>query len=135
LKNPLLQSEGVMVPLARQELRQAARRGQTVLLVWTRRIGAIGWRYGWQVVRVGDRSLPLAWVAEAGPAHIGFEGQRRVSERVLEWLPAGAKGLLSADRFYPSVELFAWLHVHGWHDRLRLKGNLLADPGVGAKSL
>ncbi|MGF1615765.1 MAG: hypothetical protein ACFCVA_18165 [Gammaproteobacteria bacterium] len=107
MKNPLLQSEGVMAPLARQELRQAARPGQTVLLVWTRRIWAIGWRYGWQVVRIGDRSLPWAWVAEAGPAHIGFEGQRRVLERVLEWLPAGAKGLLSADRFYPSVERLA----------------------------
>jgi hypothetical protein len=59
-------------------------------------------------VRVGDRSLPLAWVAEAGPANIGFEGQRRVLERMLAWLLPQAKVLLSADRFYPSVELFAW---------------------------
>jgi hypothetical protein len=32
LKNPLLQSEAVMAPLAREELRQATRQGQTVLL-------------------------------------------------------------------------------------------------------
>ena len=50
----------------------------------------------------------MAWVAEAGPANIGFEGQRRVLERMLAWLLPQAKVLLSADRFYPSVELFAW---------------------------
>jgi hypothetical protein len=38
---------------------------------------------------------------------------------------------LLADRFYPSVELFEWLHARGWHYRLRLKSNLLADPGEG----
>ena len=52
-------------------------------------------------------------------------------ERVLAWLPAGAEVVLSADRFYPSAELFEWLHAHGWGYRLRLKGNLLADPGYG----
>lgn len=52
-------------------------------------------------------------------------------ERVLAWLPEGAKVLLSADRFHPSADLFAWLGGHGWGYRLRLKGNLLADPGHG----
>ncbi|MFZ1828338.1 MAG: transposase [Candidatus Competibacteraceae bacterium] len=36
-----------------------------------------------------------------------------------------------ADRFYPSVELFAWLHEQDWHYRLRLKGSLNVDPGFG----
>ena len=81
--------------------------------------------------RVGDRALPLAWLAEEGPANIGFEGQRAVLEQVLAWLPEGAKALLSADRFYPSADLFAWPGGHGWGYRLRLKGNLLADPGHG----
>jgi hypothetical protein len=131
LKNPLLQSEAVMAPLAQEELRKAARQGQTVLLSMDQT--DLGDRMAVLMVsvRVGDRSLPLAWVAEAGPANIGFEGQRRVLERVLAWLPPGAPVLLSADRFYPSVELFAWLHAHHWHYRLRLKGNLLAAPGYG----
>jgi hypothetical protein len=131
LKNPLLQSEQVMAPFAREELLRAARQGQTVLLCMDQT--DLGNRRAVLMVnvRVGDRSLPLAWVAEAGPANIGFEGQRRVLERVLGWLPAGAKVLLSADRFYPSVELFTWLHAHHWQYRLRLKGNLLADPGFG----
>lgn len=41
-------------------------------------------------VRVGDRALPVAWLAEEGPANIGFEGQKQVLERVLAWLPTGA---------------------------------------------
>jgi len=64
-------------------------------------------------LRVGDRALPLAWLAEAGAANMGFEGQKRLLARVLAWLPAGAKVLLAADRFYPSCDLFEWLHTHG----------------------
>ncbi len=85
-------------------------------------------------VRVGDRSLPLAWRAEAGAANIGFEGQRLILERVRGWLPTGAVVMLWAERFYPSAEWFAWLQVHGWRYRLRLKGNLLVDPGYGAET-
>jgi len=46
-----------------------------------------------------------------------------VLEQVAGWLPAEAKVLLLADRFYPSVELFRWLKARGWGFRLRLKGN------------
>jgi len=81
---------------------------------------------------VGDRALPLAWTVEAGPANLGFNAQHVLLERVRTWLPAGAEVLLSADRFYPSVALFEWLHAQpDWHYRLRLKGNLNVDPGVG----
>ena len=46
----------------------------------------------------------MGWGGRSEAGSIGFEGPRRVVEHVLGWLPAGAKGLLSADRFYPSVE-------------------------------
>jgi len=39
--------------------------------------------------------------------------------------------LLLGDRFYPSADLFTWLHQHGWQYRLRLKGNLTVDTGLG----
>jgi hypothetical protein len=131
LKNPLLCSEVVVEPFARQALAEAARNGQTILLSMDQT--ELGDRMAVLMVslRVGDRSLPLVWVAEAGTANIGFKGQRRMLEQVLAWLPAGVAVLLSADRFYPSAELFAWLHTQGWRYRLRLKGNLLADPGYG----
>ena len=81
---------------------------------------------------IGDRALTLAWRVEAGPANLGFAVQKAVLEQVRAWLPAGAEVLLSADRFYPSVDLFAWLHAQpGWHYQLRLKGNRSVDPGFG----
>jgi hypothetical protein len=129
LKNPLLRGDEVIAPWARRELEQAARHGRVVLLSMDQT--ELGDRMAVLMVclRVGDRSLPLAWVAEAGAANIGFAGQRRLLERVRAWLPAGAAVLLSADRFYPSAALFAWLHAHRWRYRLRLKGNLLVDTG------
>jgi len=134
LKNPLLAATAVMEPFARAELARAARNRQTVLLSMDQT--ELGDRMALLVVsvRVGDRALPLAWRAEEGPANIGFEGQQAVLEQVLAWLPEGASVVLSADRFYPSAALFAWLDAHGWGYRLRLKGNVLADPGYGEET-
>jgi len=131
LKNPLLLATAVMEPFAREELAKAARNGQAVLLSMDQT--DLGDRMAVLMagLRVGDRALPLAWLAEAGPANIGFEGQRTVPERVLAWLPAGAKVLLSAGRFHPPADLFGWLESHGRGYRLRLKSNLLADTGHG----
>ncbi|WP_245537426.1 hypothetical protein [Thiocystis violascens] len=69
--------------------------------------------------------------SEEGAANLGFAGQQVVLEQILAWLPSGACVLLSADRFSPSMALFGWLQAHGWSDRLRLKGNVLADTGQG----
>ncbi len=131
LKNPLLLATAVMEPFARKKLAKAASNGQTVMLSMAQT--DLGDRMAVLMVslRIGDRALPLAWLAEEGPANIGFEGQRKVLEHVMAWLPEGAKVLLSADRFYPSADLFGWLDAHGWGYRLRLKGNLLADSGQG----
>jgi hypothetical protein len=82
-------------------------------------------------VQVGDRSLPLAWKVEAGTANIGFASQQVLLEWVRAGLPAGAAVLLLGDRFYPSAKLFTGLHQHDWQYRLRLKGNLTVDTGVG----
>ncbi len=96
LKNPLLQAEVVMEPLARQELQELARHGQIVLLSMDQ-------------TDIEARSLALAWIPEQGAAHIGFEHQRNALEQVLDWLLTGAKVMLSADRYYRSAELFKWL--------------------------
>lgn len=134
LKNPLVCPAEVLEPLARAELAKAARHGQTVLLSLDQT--DLGDRMALLVValRVGDRALPLAWRAEEGAANIGFAGQQAVLEQILAWLPAGTPVLLSADRFYPSVALFAWLKARGWSYRLRLKGNVLVDTGHGEET-
>lgn len=102
LKNPLLQAPAVMAPFA-----QAARNGQTVLLSMDQTDLGYAKAVLMLALRVGDRALPLAWLAEEGPANIGFAGQRKLLEHLLAWLPDGAKVRLSADRFYPSAALFA----------------------------
>jgi hypothetical protein len=106
LKNELLDCEAVMQPFAREVLTDAGTNGKTILLSMDQT--DLGDRFALLVisVRVGDRSLPLAWYVEAGAAV-----------------------MLLADRFYPSEPLFSWLHEQQWQYRLRLKGNLLVDIG------
>ena len=129
LKNPRLESSTLLEPFARAELAEAARHGQTVILSLDQTDLGNRMAVLMVAVRVGDRSLPLAWWVEAGAANIGFVGQQVVLEQVRVWLPVGTAVLLLADRFYPSAELFDWLHRHGWRYRLRLKGNLSVDTG------
>ncbi|WP_246585430.1 transposase [Thiorhodospira sibirica] len=130
LKNPLVCPTEIMQPLAMAELAQAARHDQTVCLSLDQT--DLGDRMALLVLalRVGERALPLVWWARQGAANIGCAGQKALLETVLAWLPAGARVLLLADRFYPSAALFAWLHAHEWGYRLRLKGNLRVDTGV-----
>lgn len=131
LSNKFLVAGEVMGAFARPVLQASARNGQTIQLSMDQTDNGERFAVLSIGVRVGDRALPLAWKVESGPANIGFEGQREVLEQVLAWLPEGARVMLSADRFYPSAELFSWLHRHGWQYRLRLKANFLADLGRG----
>lgn len=133
LKNKLLDCARVMEPFARQELAEAGKYGQTILLSMDQT--DLGNRMALLMIslRIGDRGLPLMWMAEAGAANIGFEGQQKLLEQILLWIPADTKVMLLADRFYPSCDLFEWLYTHHWQYRLRLKSNVLADPGYGDK--
>jgi hypothetical protein len=131
LKSPALRCETVMSPFAQAALKQAGKNGQVILLSMDQTDLGDRMAVLMITVRVGDRSLPLAWLAEEGAANIGFARQKMLLDCVLRWLPDGAKAMLLADRFYPSTSLFQWLNAQAWHYRLRLKGNLLADPGVG----
>lgn len=131
LTSPALCCEKVIAPFASDSLKQAMRNGQTILLSMDQTDLGDRMAILMIVVRIGGRALPLIWTAEEGSANIGFAKQKQLLEQVLAWIPAGAKVMLSADRFYPSADLFRWLEDHNWQYRLRLKGNLLADPGFG----
>lgn len=129
LKNELLDPLEVMQPFARLELEKAASAGQTVLLQMDQT--DLGDRFAvlMLALRVGGRSLPLLWKVEGGAANIGFDGQKELLDQLVKWIPAGAKVMLLADRFYPSAKLLQWLKAKRWQYRLRLKGNLLVDVG------
>lgn len=110
LKNPLLSGPVLLEPWARDALAEASGRGQTVVLRLDQTDPGDRFAVLMLGLVLGDRALPLAWAVEAGPANLGFDHQHTLLERVRGWLPAGTAVLLLADRFYPSVELFAWLH-------------------------
>ena len=131
LANDRLKSETVLAPWARQALREAGANGQVIVLSMDQT--DLGERFAVLMisVRVGDRALPLAWRVEVGEANLGFDWQQELLEQVRRWLPAGAKVMMLADRFYPSRSLIEWLQAAGWHYRLRLKGNLSVDVGRG----
>ncbi len=131
LTSPALRCETVMARFAQAALKRAGKNGQVILLSMDQTDLGDRMAVLMLTVRVGDRSLPVLWQAEAGAANIGFSTQQALLERVLSWLPDDAPVMLLADRFYPSVGLFDWLTAQAWQYRLRLKGNLLVDPGVG----
>ncbi len=131
VEESVVRQSGGSGTFARTALEEAARNGQTVMLTMDQT--DLGDRFAVLMValQVGDRSLPLAWKVEAGAANIGFAGQQVLLEQVRAWLPPDTAVLLLGDRFYPSADLFTWLHQHGWQYRLRLKGNLTVDTGFG----
>ena len=91
LKSPALRCETVMAPFAQAALQQAGQNGQVILLSMDQTDLGDRMAVLMITVRVGDRSLPLAWLAEEGAANIGFAKQKILLDRVLSWLPDGAK--------------------------------------------
>jgi hypothetical protein len=98
LKSPALRRETVMAPFAQGALQQAGGNGQVILLSMDQTDLGDRMAVLMITVRVGDRSLPLAWLAEEGAANIGFAQQKVLLDCVLRWLPDGAKVMLLADR-------------------------------------
>ena len=45
-------------------------------------------------------------------------------------MPAQAKGLLMADRFYRTADLIGWCQKRDWGSRLRLKSTLVVFDGT-----
>lgn len=93
-------------PFAQEALRHAGQNGQTTLLSLDQTDLGDRMAVLMLTVRIGDRSLPLLWIAEAGAANMGFAKQKALLDKVQEWIPNGAAITLLADRFYPSMELF-----------------------------
>lgn len=129
IKNQLLVCHKLMEPFAKQAIELAYVETGTIQFAMDQ--SDLGDQFAILMisVRIGGRSLPVTWVVESGAANIGFEGQKKLLETVMTWLPPEVSVMLLADRFYPSVELFQWLQKAGWQYRLRLKGNLKVDVG------
>ena len=134
LANPLLVSHEVMEPIVRARLEEAAKQGQTIVIMMDQTDIGNDFAVLMLSMRMGDRALPMVWHVEPGTANIGFEAQQSLLDIVFQWIPAGATVVLMADRFYPSVSLFDWLNKAGWDYRLRLKRNHALDIGTAEVS-
>jgi hypothetical protein len=74
-------------------------------------------------VRVGARALPVFWLVEQTQGPNGFEKQEQLLKQVSEMIPAEARILLMADRFYGTASLVKLCQHLGWDYRIRLKSN------------
>jgi hypothetical protein len=130
LGNPLVISDAIMEPFAREVLQQVAARDQPVVLILDQSRLSDRHQVLMLALRYGERALPLAWRVETTEGAIGFSTQKALLETVAPWLPAGAAVRLMGDRFYGTADLIGWCQDRGWGYRLRLKGNLVVFDGT-----
>jgi hypothetical protein len=129
LKNEKVDRFAIMAPFARYILSLVSKGNKEIFLSMDQTEISSYYAILMIGVRCGQRALPVAWCAESGEANLGFDRQKEVLEQVAKLIPEGVKVILSADRFYPSVELIEWLKAKGWSYRLRLKKNSLISHG------
>ena len=131
LGNPLVISDEVMEPFAREVLERAAAGGEPLSLILDQSKMSDRHQVLMLALRWGERALPLAWRVEATEGAIGFDTQQALLEAVVPWLPEQAGVRLLGDRFYGTADLIGWCQERGWDYRLRLKGNLAVFDAAG----
>jgi hypothetical protein len=131
LGNPLVISDAIMEPFAREVVERAGADGEPLGLILDQSKVSDRHQVLMLALRWGERALPLAWRVEETEGAIGFEIQKALLEVVVPWLPAPARVRLLGDRFYGTADLIGWCQQRGWDYRLRLKGNLAVIDGAG----
>ena len=135
LGNELIDTDRVMAPFASEVLQRAATRGRRLILIIDQSKANDTQQAIVVAVRVGGRSLPIAWRVKETEGAIGFSEQKLALETALALLPEGTKVVLMGDRFYGSPDLIAWCRTKGWDWRLRLKADLLVFEDGGESTV
>src|SRR5687768_4845303 len=125
LGNPLVISDAIMEPFAREALERAAADGQPVVLILDQSKLSDRHQVLMLAVRYGERALPVLWRVEATEGAIGFAVQKALLDAAVPLLPEGADVCLMADRFYGTADLISLCQDREWDYRIRLKGNLV----------
>ena len=99
LANPRVDCDAVMRPFAEEAVRQAGAAGGTVVLILDQSKVSAGHQMLMLSVRAGERALPLAWRVRRTQGSIGFAERRELPTPVAGWPPAGARIVLTGDRF------------------------------------
>ena len=135
LANPLIETDAVMAPYAREVLARLAADGRKVVLMIDQTQVSERHQVVMVAARLGGRAVPLAWRVKATQGAIGFVEQREALEAVARLLSDGMLPVLMGDRFYGSPDLIAWCKSRGWGWRLRLKQDLLVFEDGGETTL
>ena len=135
LANPLIDTDAVMAPFAREVLARAGAPACTPVLIIDQSQVNAAHQMVMVSLRVGGRALPLAWRVKKTQGAIGFAEQRAALQAVARFLPAGVRPTLMGDRFYGSPALIAWCREQDWGWRLRLKQDLLVFEAGGETTL
>ena len=125
LGNERIDTGEVMAPFASEVLGRVSAGGQTVVVIIDQTKANDAHQAVVVAVRVGGRSLPIAWRVKETEGSIGFAEQKAALDAAVALLPKDARVVLMGDRFYGSPDLIAWCRKQGWDWRLRLKGDLL----------
>jgi len=129
LENERVCCDTIMRPFAVDILARAAKPGDAIPLILDQSKLSDRHQVLMLSVRWGERALPVAWRVEETEGAIGFATQRNLLDAMQSWLPAEARVVLHADRFYGTPELIRLCQERGWDYRLRLKGNLTTRIG------
>src|SRR3954465_3268361 len=92
LGNPLVVSDAIMEPFAREVLERAAGTGESLGLILDQSKVSDRHQVLMLALRWGGRALPLAWRVEATDGAIGFDTQKALLEAVVPWIPPPAPG-------------------------------------------
>jgi Transposase DDE domain len=114
----------------------AGSHGKTIVLAMDQSNISDGFACLMVSMRMGERAIPIAWKVKETSGGIGFDEQKPLLEAVFAMLPENIPVLLAGDRFYGTTALIRWCQEHGWHYRLRLRGNLILrhEGGEAAKA-
>src|SRR3954464_10507298 len=113
LGNPLVVSDAIMEPFAREVLERAGADGEPLGLILDQSKVSDRHQVLMLALRWGERALPLAWRVEETEGAIGFETQKALLDAVVPWLPAPARVRLLGDRFYGTADLIGWCQQRG----------------------
>jgi len=125
LANPLIDPLEVMRGFIPELAAMVGAGGKTVILMMDQSKISDGFECLMVSMRVGERAIPVAWRVKATEGAIGFDVQKPLLDATFAMMPEGVNILLSADRFYGTAALIGWCQKHGWHYRIRLKGDLI----------
>src|SRR3954451_25449620 len=113
LGNPLVVSDAIMEPFAREVLERAGADGEPLGLILDQSKVSDRHQVLMLALRWGERAMPLAWRVEETEGAIGFETQKALLDAVVPWLPAAARVRLLGDRFYGTADLIGWCQERG----------------------